>query len=531
MGRRSPPDGVVPLGPGIASLCLMAANTPSGSPSDTPDESPVETPDETQVESPIEAPSEAPSETPPEAPVETPDVEALKARVKELESQLAAAPPPTVAIPVTAEAAPRSHRGWRMTAVAVMLALAFVLAPLSVVAQWAHSQIGDTDRYVETVTPLADDPAVQKAIGDRVTSEIVNGVNVQGLTSDVLTALSGQSFVPSRAADILPSLSVPLSNAIEQFINDKVNEFVASDTFKELWIEANREAHQQMVGVLTGDTGKTVEVKDNAVSINIAPFIEATKQRLVDNGFSFAQRIPEVNATFMIFQSDDLGKAQHAFALLDTLATVLPILVILLVLGAVWVSPSRRRTWIAAGLGVAISMVVLGLSLNLARPFYLDAIPSDAIPASAAAAIYDDLTAYLRIALRAVLVTSLAIAIAALLMAPSGAGAAVRHGIGGGVRRLRESAAGAGMDTGPVGTFLGRYRTFARVVIVSVGALVYLAVDYPTVTTSLVVIIAIVLLLVLLEFLAVPPAEEPAVLEGAAGSADAADVDEAAAAP
>ena len=44
--------------------------------------------------------------------------------------------------------------------------LVALLAPLSIVASWAHDEISDTDRYVETVTPLASNPAVQKAIND-----------------------------------------------------------------------------------------------------------------------------------------------------------------------------------------------------------------------------------------------------------------------------------------------------------------------------------------------------------------------------
>ena len=37
------------------------------------------------------------------------------------------------------------------------------LAPLSVVSVWARSEVTDTDRYVDTVAPLAKDPAVQAA--------------------------------------------------------------------------------------------------------------------------------------------------------------------------------------------------------------------------------------------------------------------------------------------------------------------------------------------------------------------------------
>ena len=41
--------------------------------------------------------------------------------------------------------------------------LAAVLLPLSIASVWVHGVVSDTDRYVETVTPLADDDVVKAA--------------------------------------------------------------------------------------------------------------------------------------------------------------------------------------------------------------------------------------------------------------------------------------------------------------------------------------------------------------------------------
>ncbi len=444
------------------------------------------------------------------------ELAALRARVQELETELAAREiDDGDAEAGGGEAAPPRLRAgwWRTPLVVLLILLASILAPLSVLAQWAHSEIGDTDRYLETVSPLAEDPAVQSAITDRVTQEIVEAVDLQSVTDEALTALSGQSFIPERAAGVLPSLSAPLAGAIESFVHERVQRVVESDTFEQAWVEANRQAHEQMVNVLTGADTDSVEITDTAVTINISSFVAAARELLIEDGFRFAERIPTINASFTIFESADIGRAQKAFAFLDALATVLPFIVLGLILAAVWIAKDRRKAWLGAALGVAASMLLLGLGLNLARPFYLDAIPSEVLPGAAAASIYDALTQFIRVALRAVLVVSLAIALAAVLMAPSGAGAAVRRGVGSGIGRLRDSATGAGLDTGPVGRFLGTYRGFARTLVVVVGAVVYLSVDHPTPQISLVVIIAVVLLLVLLEFLATPP--EPVVVEPA----------------
>ena len=57
---------------------------------------------------------------------------------------------------------------------------------------------------------------------------------------------------------------------------------------------ANREAHTQMVAVLTGEGTETVDVTGNTVSLNLAVIIETVKAQLVNAGFELAARIPEV---------------------------------------------------------------------------------------------------------------------------------------------------------------------------------------------------------------------------------------------
>src|SRR5512134_3492589 len=65
--------------------------------------------------------------------------------------------------------APRRHRLRRVAGVLV-ITLGCLLAPLSVLSVWLDSQLTDTDAYVETVTPLIEDPAVQDALATAVTT-------------------------------------------------------------------------------------------------------------------------------------------------------------------------------------------------------------------------------------------------------------------------------------------------------------------------------------------------------------------------
>jgi Tfp pilus assembly protein PilV len=270
------------------------------------------------------------------------EITRLKAEVARLEGELSQAShnggPP---------GAQERHGWWRPVVVTVLLVLVGLLAPLAVVATWAHDEISNTDRYVQTVTPLASDPAVQNAVADRVTTEIFNRLNVTAVTQDAVNALE-QRGLPPRAAASLSALATPLANGVRSFVHEQVLRILQSNAFKDAWIVANRQAHAQMVAVLTGQGSDQVKITNNAVSINLAAIIDAVKKQLVDNGFQLASRIPTVNAQFTIFESANIAKAQRGFHALEVLARVLPILALILLGVAVFVGRSARASTCSA---------------------------------------------------------------------------------------------------------------------------------------------------------------------------------------
>jgi hypothetical protein len=85
---------------------------------------------------------------------------------------------------------------WRTVVAGLLIVVGCGLAPLSVVAVWTRNQVSDTDRDVATVTPLARDPAIQAAITDQITAQVVTSLDVQGLTSQAVAALADRGTLP-----------------------------------------------------------------------------------------------------------------------------------------------------------------------------------------------------------------------------------------------------------------------------------------------------------------------------------------------
>src|SRR5512140_2680365 len=98
------------------------------------------------------------------------------------------------------------------------------------------------------------------------------------------------------------------------------------------WVQVNRVASQQLIAVLSGRGGKNgaLVVSNGQVTLDLAPLETVAKQDLVARGLTIADKIPIVHATFALFPSKNLSKAQQAYRLLNDLKIVLPIVTLAL---------------------------------------------------------------------------------------------------------------------------------------------------------------------------------------------------------
>ncbi|SDU52713.1 hypothetical protein [Gordonia westfalica] len=403
---------------------------------------------------------------------------------------------------------------WRWVAVGILCVLVALLAILSVTSRFVRGEILDTDRYVTTVAPLASDPALQQEITNTVTDEIFTRIDVEALTATALNALTDAVPATENAPRVdraIDGLAPVLANQARGFVQQTVSSLVASDQFETLWVEANRRGHAALVSVVTGEVGpSSVSVDESGtVSISLGTVIDNVKQRLLDRGFTFAEKIPAVDKEFVLFRSPELVRAQRAVSALDTAADVLPWLTIACALGAVAVAPRGRRlrSLSVVGLSLVLAMLTLAIALIVARALYLDNIPPDILSPDAAAAIADTVTGPLRLALRAVAVLGLVVAIGAFLIGGSAAAVAVRHGFSGGLdklQNLRRSRPPNAFETTAY-----RARIALRAAIIGVGVLLLMFWDYPTGLVVLLIVMCGLIALLVVEIVIRPARAGP----------------------
>jgi hypothetical protein len=397
---------------------------------------------------------------------------------------------------------------WRTIVAVLLIVLGCVLAPLAGVAVWARNQVTNTDRYVATVTPLAADPAIQQAITDQITAQVFTYIDIQALTTQVADALSARvegRGLPPQAAVALQGLAGPVANGVQGFVRTQVERIVQSQAFEDAWVQANRAAHEALVKALTGEGGGAVTVEGDTVTLNLGPFIQTVKQQLVAQGFTLAERIPQVDKSFVLFQSQDITRARSAFNLLNTLGVWLPVIALILIGIGVYVAKDHRRALIGAGLGVAAGMVLLALGLAVFRSIYLNGVPAEVLPHDAAAVLYDTLVRFLRAGLRTVLVLGLVVAAGAFLTGPSVTAVRTRQSLAGAIGWLQGSAEHAGLRTGPVGTWVHANKRVLRIGAVVLAALVLVFWERPTGKVVLGITLGLLIVLALIEFLGRPP--------------------------
>ena len=445
------------------------------------------------------------------------ELERLRAEVADLRTQAAAAPAPSE--PPLVVVAPRPRQRWRSLVATLLIVIGCILVPVAGVAVWTKNLVTDTDRYVTTVAPLARDPAIQSAVTDKITAEIFARLDVQGITNQAIDALAERG-VPPSVADPLHALSGPMASGVQGFVHTEVGKVVASDAFADAWVSANRAGHQAMVAALTGQTGQGVTIANDTVTINLGPFIQVVKQRLVERGFDLASRVPDVNPSFTVLQSEAIGKAQGAFSLLNALGNWLPVIALIFLALGVYVAKDHRRALLGAGLGLAAGMLALGLGIALVRMLYLDALPLGVLTRDAAASFYDTLVRFLRLGLRTVLVFGLIVALAGFLTGRSITAVRARAGLRRGIAWLRGGAEKAGFRTGPVGAWVYTYKRVLRFAVLGIAALVLVFWNQPTGKVIIGITICVLVVLVIIEFLGRPPspaAPEVAAPEGPAG--------------
>lgn len=307
-----------------------------------------------------------------------------------------------------------------VVAILIVIVAAMLLA-LSVPAIWLNRMVTDTEVYVETVAPLAEDPDIQNAVAAAVSEALIEKIDAQSRFEQVLP-------------ESLELLVIPIVQAMDDFVNTQALEFVRSDRFAAAWERTNRVGHKALVAAVTGrDTG-AVGVEAGTITLDLGTLADEIKTGLMDSGFELAARIPTsgIEKQVVLYESPMLAQLSSAIDVISKMAMWIPGAGMALAVIAIILASDRRRVvlWLGGALAFAALLPLGGLYFSqsqvTAQLYRLASIPTPAAQ-SAFHIIFRDLVA----ADQGMIVVGLALWGVALLVGPTGRALATRLGLSG----------------------------------------------------------------------------------------------------
>jgi hypothetical protein len=399
----------------------------------------------------------------------------------------------------------RGTRGWRWVGAVALVVIASLLFMTSVVAVFVRTQLLDTDRYVETVAPLARDPAVQDAITNRLTDEFMTKLDIAGLTKQLADALKARG-VP----EIVDQLVSPIVGGVRSFVSGEIHKVVTSDRFAQIWDSANRVAHDELEAVLTTGKGELLTAQGTQVSLNVGALLTVVKQRLVDAGFGLAAKVPDTSITIPLFESQQLPRIRTAVSVLNTLAWLLPLISLLLLVAAVFVAPNRRRGLLVGSIAFAVGLLLLLAALNVVRTYYLNNLPDTIQSPDAVRVVFDTETRFLIKAIQTLTVLFAIIALACLVFGTSRLAVWLRRMVDRGLDAGGRAIARTGVPLGPVPAFLRHQRRVIMAVVLVLAVVILIIWQTPGIAGLLWLTFGVLVVLAIVELIARAEGPPPA---------------------
>jgi Short C-terminal domain len=228
-------------------------------------------------------------------------------------------------------------RGRRRT-VRVLIVLGSILAFLSVFAIWIERQALNTNDWVETSGKLLHNAKIREAVGNYLVDQLYENVDVKKELEEIL---------PGEAAE----LAGPAAGGLRQVAGQGAEKVLETSTAQELWEDANRATHEQLLAVLENKK-EAVETENGEVTLNLGSLLTNLADQ-VGIGESLAEKLPPDAGQIHILKSDQLKTAQNIAVAVKGLALLLSILTFAAFGGAIYLSrDSRWVTVLYSGIGL-----------------------------------------------------------------------------------------------------------------------------------------------------------------------------------
>jgi hypothetical protein len=255
----------------------------------------------------------------------------------------------------------------------VLVVVASLAIPLSVVAYWAVTTVTDANRYVATLGPLAEQPAITNAIADRATDRLF--------------------------ASIPGSAHIAPTSQLRASARDQIASLLATASFQNTWDTAVRNSHPTAVAVLTGNSSAAAT---KPVVLNLTSVLDQVLAALDARGITaldgVRQSLDSGQAfTVTILSPNQVDESRQVFHAIVQWRWALLGAAVVSVLGALALADRRRRVLGGLAVGTAIATLAGLGGLTIVRSVAVDRAQASHVNSGISTATFNVLVRYARV--------------------------------------------------------------------------------------------------------------------------------------
>ena len=295
----------------------------------------------------------------------------------------------------------------------VLVVLASLLIPISVISAWAITTVTNTDQYVATMAPLARNEVIVNHLATKATDELFSTKVVQNKVTDAL---------PPKAKPLVQ----PLVTQLKSYVHGVALKLFQSEQFGRLFDALNRRTHDTVVDILTGKQTTLTKAlgKNGQVVLNLTPSLNQLIDKLNARGVTLFNPLKPIltqsnGLGLTVVDKSQVSKFSGMFNTLVTLGWAVPVTAVVLGVLGVVLAVQRRKTLLRLAVGIGLFTLLLLGALAYGRTAFLNQASSHNFDVGVSAAVWDTLIRFLKADLRWTLLGCVIVALGAWLAGPA----------------------------------------------------------------------------------------------------------------
>jgi hypothetical protein len=249
-------------------------------------------------------------------------------------------------VPPGETAPPRQRR----KAVYALIVIGSLIAFLAGFAIWANRQLLENDTWTETSTKLLEDEEIRTQVSFFMVDALYANVDVQAEL---------QQALPPR----LQPLAGPAAAGLRELTLRLADQALQRPRVQELWEDANRVMHQQLIDVVEHGG-------DEDVNLDVGTIVNQLGQQL---GVDVSGRVPPGAAQIEVLPNDKLSAVQKVVDVLRGLAVGLLLVALALFGLAIYLAEGWRREALRS---IGFAFILIGVLVLVVRKLAGDAVVS-----------------------------------------------------------------------------------------------------------------------------------------------------------